>query len=100
MQPACVDELPKDFESFRLEPQSMPKIKKGDPNLAENYRPISKVLAAIILQRLKDGGSEERLSEAQFGFRPRHDTGQALLLARRMIDELNRQGRIANDATP
>ena len=59
----------------------------------ENYRPISllsvgyKVLAAIILQRLQNCGAEDRLCDAQFGFRPGRNTNQPLFIARRMIDE-------------
>ena len=45
-----------------------------------------KVLASLILQRLKDAGSESRLSNSQFGFRPNRGTADALFIVRRIIE--------------
>ena len=67
-------------------------FKKGDTSMPENYRPISllvvgyKVLASILIDRLKRGGSEDRIRKSQYGFRAGRGTGDALFLARRMID--------------
>ena len=67
-------------------------FKKGDTSLPSNYRPISllpvgyKVLAALLHQRMLDGGVDEFIHRAQFGFRPKRGTSDALMLARRMID--------------
>ena len=67
-------------------------FKKGDTSLPSNYRPISllavgyKILASLILRRLQDGGTERRLSQSQYGFRPGRGTADALFLIRRMID--------------
>ena len=67
-------------------------FKKGDTALPENYRPISllsvgyKILASLIHQRLIRGGSEKRMRNSQFGFRPGRGTADALMLVRRMID--------------
>ena len=67
-------------------------FKNGDTSEPSNYRPTSllavgyKVLASIILHRLKTGGVEKRLRESQYGFRPDRGTSDALFLARRLID--------------
>ena len=67
-------------------------FKKGDPTLPENYRPISllpvgyKVLAALIHQRLLDGGVDAKIRESQYGFRPKRNCADALTLVRRIID--------------
>ena len=67
-------------------------FKKGDTYLPSNYRPISllavgyKVLASLILSRLKDAGTEQRLSNAQYGFRPHRGTADALFVNRRIIE--------------
>ena len=67
-------------------------FKKGDASLPENYRPISllpvgyKILAALIHQRLIDGGVAEKITASQFGFRPKRGTGDALMIMRRVID--------------
>ena len=39
-----------------------------------------------MLQRMLDGGADERVHPAQFGFRKGKGTADALMLARRMID--------------
>ena len=67
-------------------------FKKGDDALPENYRPISllavgyKVLASLLLRRIQAGGSEQRIRESQYGFRPKRGTSDAIFLARRLID--------------
>ena len=67
-------------------------FKKGDTSMPSNYRPISllavayKVLAALLFNRLKTGGTEGRIQESQYGFRPGRGTSDALFLARRIID--------------
>eukprot|EP00959_Pyramimonas_sp_CCMP1952_P234457 4898987-Pyramimonas_sp.AAC.1 len=51
-------------------------FKKGDTSGPSNDRPISslavlrRVLASIIMHRLKTGGVEKRLRESRCGFRP------------------------------
>ena len=67
-------------------------FKKGDTSLPSNYRPISllavgyKVLASLLLRRIKKSGSERRISGSQYGFRPERGTADALFLARRIVD--------------
>ena len=67
--------------------------KKGDPQLPKNYRPISllsigyKIFAAVLLNRLKSAGAENRIWRTQFGFRTDHGTLDALFIARRIIDQ-------------
>ena len=67
-------------------------FKKGSTALPENYRPISllsvsyKVLAGLLLLRLQTGGVEERLRESAFGFRARRSTGDAIFIAKRLIE--------------
>ena len=67
-------------------------FKKGDPSSCDNYRPISllniayKMFAAILLNRLRDAGADERLWRTQFGFRRRRGTQDALFIARRQIE--------------
>ena len=74
-------------------------FKKGDTALPENYRPISllpvgyKVLAALIHQRLLDGGADERIRPSQFGFRPKRNCMDALMVVRRLIDAANEEKR-------
>ena len=67
-------------------------FKKGDPAICDNYRPISllaigyKILAAIILARLKRAGAEDRVWNTQFGFKSGSGTTDALFVARRVLD--------------
>ena len=67
--------------------------KKGDPALCDNYRPISllpigyKIFAAILLQRLKKAGAEDRIWKTQFGFRTQRGTADAIFVARRILED-------------
>ena len=78
-------------ESWRLAKVVL-LFKKGDAALPANYRPISllpvgyKVLAALVHQRLVDGGADAYIRSSQYGFRPGRSTAEALMVARRMID--------------
>ena len=69
-------------------------FKKGDPADCGNYRPISllcvgyKLLAAILLDRLKDAGAESRLWKTQCGFKSKVGTADALYIARRILDQI------------
>eukprot|EP00973_Karenia_brevis_P029025 4003499-Karenia_brevis.AAC.1 len=68
-------------------------FKKGDPSLAENYRPISllpvayKIFSAMILNRFKKAGMETKLWRSQMGFRSGYGTRDAIFIARRMIEQ-------------
>ena len=67
-------------------------FKKGDTSLPSNYRPISllnvgyKVLASMLLARLQQGGAEQRIQSAQYGFRKGRGTTDALFITRRIMD--------------
>ena len=67
-------------------------FKKGSTQLPSNYRPISllsvayKLLASMMLERLRAGGCEKFLRRTQFGFRANHSTSQAIYIAKRLID--------------
>ena len=69
-------------------------FKKGDPACCDNYRPISllamgyKILAAVLLARLKQAGAEQRIWRTQFGFKSGCGTMDALFLTRRLIDDV------------
>ena len=68
-------------------------FKKGDPLSCDNYRPIAllaigyKLLASVLLARLKLAGAEDRIWNTQFGFKSQSGTLDALFLTRRLIDE-------------
>ena len=53
-------------------------------------------MAALLLDRLKQASTDQRIQESQFGFRPNRGTGDALFVARRMIDSAlaDRNGRL------
>ena len=67
-------------------------FKKGDPAACSNYRPISllsigyKILASILLKRLKDAGAEDLIWHTQYGFRSKVGTADALFAVRRILD--------------
>jgi len=67
-------------------------FKKGDPALADNYRPICltavayRIYASLIKQRLLDAGLDQRLWTSQYGFRKGRSTEQAIYIARRHIE--------------
>ena len=77
-------------------------FKKGDPSDCDNYRPISllcigyKMFASILLTRLREAGAEKRLWHTQFGFRRGRGTGDALFVARRVIENAwaKRDGKV------
>ena len=66
--------------------------KKGDVENCDNYRLISlvcvssKLMATLLLKRLKAAGAEQRLTETQFGFRSGRGTCDAIFAVRRHID--------------
>ena len=66
--------------------------KKGDVTSCGNYRPISllcvtyKILAALLLGRLRQAGAEDRITKTQFGFRRARGTTDAVFAARRYIE--------------
>ena len=68
-------------------------LKKGDLGDCGNYRPISlacigyKLFAIIILNRMKSAGAEDRIWKSQFGFKSGCGTSNALLFARRVIEQ-------------
>jgi len=67
-------------------------FKKGDEAQCGNYRPISllcigfKILGYILLARLVEAGSDERLWPSQFGFRRKRGTFDAIFVAKRMLE--------------
>ena len=75
-------------------------FKKGDPAQCCNYRPISllnlayKVLASLLLLRLKNAEGDNYLWHTQFGFRGGHGTADALFIVRRCLETVwNSQGQ-------
>lgn len=69
-------------------------FKKGNPSDFDNYLPISllcmgyKMIASILLRRLKAGGAESRIWNTQFGFKSKSGTSDALFLLRRVLDDV------------
>ena len=69
-------------------------FKKGDPAFCDNYRPITllaigyKILASIVLARLKNAGAEARIWLTQFGFKSGAGTTDALFITRRILDRM------------
>lgn len=67
-------------------------FKKGGNSLPGNYRPTSllpiwyKVLATVLHQQLLDGRVDEKNRPSQFGFRPKRNCMDALMIVRRLID--------------
>ena len=65
---------------------------KGPIDECDNYRPISllcisyKLLASLLLKRLQEAGAEDRLTNAQFGFRRGRGFSDAARAARRQAD--------------
>ena len=47
-----------------------------------------KIVAAILLERLKKGGAEKNIWKTQFGFKSNSGTFDALFLLRRVLDHL------------
>ena len=69
-------------------------FKKGDPALCSNYRPISllaigyKILASILLQRLKSAGAENRIWHTQYGFKSNASIIDVLFITRQILDTI------------
>ena len=72
--------------------------KKGNPDLQENYRPISllntfyKITAAGVQRRLAHA-LDEKLMKTQYGFRKGRSTVDAVFIARRIQEHAERTGR-------
>ena len=68
-------------------------FKKGDVSQCSNYRPISllnlsyKIMAALLLRRLRDAGVDQHLWKSQFGFRAGRGTVDALFVIRRLLEK-------------
>ena len=68
-------------------------FKSGDSTDCNNYRPISllcigyKLLATILLSRLKAAGAEARIWSTQFGFKSKSGTAEALFILRRLLEQ-------------
>ena len=82
--------IPKDWRLTRV----AALFKKGDMGDCGNYRPIFllcagyKIFAIVILTRIKEGGAEDRISSTQFGFKSGRGTADAILLARRILEQV------------
>ena len=69
----------------------VPIFKKGDTDIAANYRPISllnsfyKIYMVMIRARMQDA-AEQVLSRTQYGFRPHRSTSHAIYILRRIQD--------------
>ena len=57
------------------------------PSLPVGY----KVVAALIHHRLIAGGADDKITASQFGFRPKRNCMDALMVVRRMIDAATEQ---------
>ena len=70
----------------------MALFKAGNTALPANYKPISllavgyKVVAGLLLDRLRSGGVEERLRTSQFGYRAGRSTQDAIFMAKRIVE--------------
>ena len=68
-------------------------FKKGDAAQCCNYRPISllnlsyKIMAALLLGRLRSAGVDDCLWTSQFGFRAGRGTADALFIIRRRLEQ-------------
>ena len=68
-------------------------FKAGSTALPTSYRPISllsigyKILAGLLLDRLRKGGVESRLRDSQFGFRKHRSTQDAIFMAKRIVED-------------
>ena len=73
-------------------------FKKGGLGDCNNYRPISlvcvgyKLFATVLLDRLKEGGAESRIWSSQYGFRSKRGIVDAILLARRVLEQARERG--------
>ena len=71
--------------------------KKGNPELQENYRPISllntyyKIIAGAVQRRLAKA-LDKLLTKTQFGFREKRSTVDAIFIARRIQELAERRG--------
>ena len=67
-------------------------FKKGNTSLPNNYRPISlvtvgyKIFASILLNRLRDGGTQKKIWSTKFGCKQSIDTSEILFLVRQIIE--------------
>ena len=69
--------------------------KKGDANLADNYRDITllKLFTSILIRRMLNWVHDKSvLSDAQFGFRPKHDTIDAVFVLHAVINKYINDG--------
>ena len=70
--------------------------KKGNPDLQENYRPISllntyyKILAACLQNRLAEA-LDSKLMKTQYGFRGNRSTIDAIFITRRLQEYAERR---------
>ena len=71
--------------------------KKGNPDLQENYRPISllntyyKIIASCIQNRLAEA-LDKKLMKTQYGFREQKSTIDAIFITRRLQEYAERRG--------
>ena len=69
----------------------VPMFKKGDTDIAANYRPISSVntfckIYMVFTRARMQGATEHMLSRTQYGFRPHRSISHALYILRRIQD--------------